>query len=103
MPDLKKYWNEIRAVENGLGDFVWLMSVDRPAKGEVGGRIAEVAAQVAARLLHAGSHRQATEGEIQAHQQEQELARREAFRQRLQRQGIAMVPVGRDSADRDKR
>ncbi len=100
MPDLKKYWNDVRDVENSLADFVWLMSVERRAKGEVGGRIAEVSAQVGARLLHAGSHRQATEEEIQAHQEQQDQARREAFRQRLQRQGIAMVPV--NSGDREK-
>ena len=94
MPDLKKYWSDVRAAESGLSDFVWLMSLDRPAKGEIGGRISEASRQVAARLLLAGSHRRATEGEIQAHEVQQDLVRREAFRQRLQRQGIAMVPVG---------
>ena len=94
MPDLKKYWNDVRVAESALSKFVWLMSLDRPAKGEVGGRISEATRQVAARLLLAGSHRKASEEEIAAHQAQQELVRREAFRQRLQRQGIAMVPVG---------
>jgi len=93
MPDLKKYWDEIRALESSLPDYVWLMSAHNPAKGQVGGRLSQVSAGVAARLLHASSHRVATEEETQAHIAEQDEQRHEAFRQRLQRQGIAVVSV----------
>ena len=93
MPDLKKYWDDVRSIETGLPEFVWLMSLQNPAKGQVGGRISQVSAQVAARLIHAKSHRIAAEEETQAHLAEQEQQKREAFRQRLQRQGIAWVPV----------
>jgi hypothetical protein len=96
MPNLKKYWDEVHKLETGLPDFVWLTSLQNPARGQVGGRITQVSAQVGARLIHAGSHRPATEEETQAHLAEEDLQKREAFRQRLQRQGIVMVPVSRD-------
>ena len=96
MPDLRKYWDEVHAIENGLADFVWMMSLHNPAKGQVGGSISEVSRLVGARLLHASSHRLASAEEIQAHLAEQENQRRAAFRQRLQRQGVAWVPVAGD-------
>lgn len=93
MPDLRRYWDEIRAIETGLADFVFVMSLHNPAKGQVGGSIAQVSRMVAARLLHASSHRLASEEETQAYLEDQENQRRAAFRQRLQRQGVAFVPV----------
>ena len=95
MPNLKKYWDDIHKLETELPDFAWLMSLQNPAKGQVGGRITQVSSQVGARLIHANSHRLATEEETQAYLAEQERQKREAFQQRLQRQGIAMVPVSR--------
>jgi hypothetical protein len=97
MPDLKKYWQEIRSLEQSLPDYVWLTSLDHAAKGQVGGCIVEVAAAVAAKLLHAKSHRLATEEETQAHRASQESTKREALTQQLQHQGITVVPVPRSS------
>ena len=57
MPDLKKYWQEIRAIEKSLPAEVWLVSLQNLAKGHVGGSMVEVAAVVAAKLLHAKSQR----------------------------------------------
>lgn len=94
MPDLRRYWDEIRALESGLADFVFVMSLHNPARGQVGGSIAQVSRMVAARLLHASSHRLASEEETQAYLDDQENQRRAAFRQRLQRQGVASVPLG---------
>lgn len=94
MPNLKTYWDEIHALETSLPDFVWLMSLHNPAKGQRGGSISQVSASVAARMLHANSHRLASEEETEAHLAQQDSVRREAFRQRLHRQGIAIVPVG---------
>lgn len=96
MPDLRRYWDEIRQLESSLPEYVWLTSLENPAKGQIGGRVSQVASSVAARLLQAKSHRMATEDETTDHQTEQENLKREAFRQRLQRQGIAWVPVADD-------
>lgn len=93
MPDLRRYWDEIRTLESSLPEYVWVTSLENAAKGQVGGRVSQVASSVAARLLQAKSHRMATEDETTDHQAEQESQKREAFRQRLHRQGIAWVPV----------
>jgi len=93
MPDLKKYWQEVRVLEKGLDDFVWLVSESNAAKGLTGGVIAEVARESAARLLHARSHRLAKPEEIEAHQSKEDEQRRQAFHQRLQRMGVAVVPL----------
>ena len=67
MRDLRKYWQEIREIEKSLPEFVWLMSLDNPSRGQTGGCIAQVAAAAAARLLHAKSHGLATDPAVQAH------------------------------------
>ena len=64
MPDLKKYWQEIRAIEKSLPAEVWLVSLQNLAKGQVGGSMAEAGSAVAAKLLHAKSQRLATEEEL---------------------------------------
>jgi len=64
MMDFRQYWQEIRAIQSQLPAFVWLMSLENAVSRLVGGCIVEVAAEVAARLLHARSHRLATAEEI---------------------------------------
>jgi hypothetical protein len=93
MADLKKYWQELRAMEKSLPDYVWLISLENRSQGQVGGAIVEVAAAVAAKLLHAKSHRPATEEEIHTHRSQQEEIQRQAFQQRLRDQGIAVVSI----------
>jgi hypothetical protein len=96
MPDLKKYWQEVRAIEKGLPEYVWLMSLDNPSRGHVGGCVVEVAASVAAKLLHNGSHRRATEEEIASHREKEERTKRQSLQQKLRRLGVSMVPVGEE-------
>lgn len=93
MPDLKKYWQDIRAIEQSLPIDVWLMSLENRARGQVAGSMAEVAAEAAARLLHGKSHRLATEDEIHAHTAKQADTTRQVFEQRLRDKGIAIIPV----------
>jgi hypothetical protein len=93
MADLKKYWQELRALERTLPDFVWLVSMESRAKGQAGGAIVEVAAELAAKLLIAKSHRPATEEETQAHLAQQKEIERRTFQQRLYNKGIAVVSV----------
>jgi len=93
MPDLKKYWQEVRAIEATLGDSVWLTSVGEAKRGQAGGSVAEVPAAAAARLLHAKSHRMATEAEIQQYLDREQAAKRDAFHERLRARGIAVTPV----------
>ena len=93
MRDLRKYWLEIREIEKSLPEFVWLMSLDNPPRGQRGGCIAQVAAGAAARLLHAKSHRLATEDETHAHQTSQDEAKHLAFHEGLRKRGIAVIAV----------
>jgi hypothetical protein len=93
MPDLKKYWQEIRAIEKSLPVEVWLVSLQNLAKGQVAGSIVEVAAAVAAKLLHAKSQRLATGEEIEAHKALQAETQRQMFEERMRGQGIAVIPV----------
>ena len=97
MRDLRKYWQEIREIEKGLPEFVWLMSLDHPPRGQTGGSMAQVPAAAAARLLHAKSHRLAAGEEIQAHQTAQDEAKRLAFHEGLRKRGIAVIAVPGDA------
>ncbi|MGA3189238.1 MAG: hypothetical protein ABSF22_19200 [Bryobacteraceae bacterium] len=93
MRDLKVYWQEVRTLERTLPEFVWLMSIEDRKRGMVGGRMAEVGAEPAAKLLHAKSHRMATEEEIAAHLVKEDQARRQSIHDGLRRRGIAVVSV----------
>ena len=94
MPDLKKYWQEVRAIEATLGESVWLASLGDAKRGQVAGSVTEVPAAAAARLLHAKSHRPATEAEIQHYLDREQAAKRDAYHERLRARGIAVTPVG---------
>ena len=94
MPDLKKYWQEVRAIEATLGESAWLASLGDAKRGQAAGCVTEVPAAAAARLLHAKSHRPATEAEIQNHLDREQAAKRDAYHERLRARGIAVTPVG---------
>ena len=93
MPDLKKYWQEIRAIEHSLAGDVWLMSLENRARGQVAGSMAEVAAGVGAKLLYGKSHRLATDAEVETHQARQLETQRQGFQKKLRDEGIAIIPV----------
>src|SRR3954466_6055056 len=93
MPDLKKYWSEIRALEHSLPGEVWLMSLENRARGQVGGSMAQAAGSAAAKLLHSKSHRLATEEEIHANQARQAELHRQVSEQRLRDRGIDIIPL----------
>jgi hypothetical protein len=101
MRDLKVYWQEVRALEHSLPAFVWLMSLEDRKRGMVGDRMAEVGAEQAAKLLHANSHRMATEEEIAAHLVKEDRARRQSGSDGLRRRGIAVVAVPVSSPAKD--
>lgn len=93
MRDLEQYWREIRAVAASLPAHVWLVSVDDPKRGVRGDRMVETSAETAAKLLHAHSHRRATEEEIAAHREAEERQERAAFHEKLRVKGVAVVPI----------
>ncbi len=84
MRDLQQYWQEIHAIENGLPQFVWVIAEDC---------LIEVARAVAARLLHAKSHRLATEVEVKARKAREAEAAKVAEAERRRREGVEVVEV----------
>lgn len=84
MRDLQQYWAEIRALENGLPQFVWVIAEDC---------LIEVARAVAARLLHAKSHRLATDEEIAARQAEEAQRKKARDREKKRKDGVVVVEV----------
>jgi len=95
MRDLQQYWREIRTLAAHLPASVWLVSLEDPKRGMLGGRMVEVSAETAAKLLHAGSHRRATDEEIEAHRQQREKEERAAFHEKLRVKGVTVVPVAK--------
>ena len=88
MPDLRKYWQEVRTLAGSLPSFLWMVS------GE--GYLIEVAAEIAAKLILAKSHRVATEEEIRRRAEEEAATNRELAREGLRKRGIEVVAVRRD-------
>ena len=84
MRDLQQYWAEIRALESSLPQFVWVIAEDC---------LIEVARAVAAKLLHAKSHRLATDEEIAGRKAKEEEAKKRRESERKRRQGIAVIKV----------
>jgi hypothetical protein len=84
MRDLQQYWQEIRAIESGLPQFVWVIAEDC---------LIEVARAVAARLLHAKSHRLATEEEVKSRKALAAEAKKQAAAEKKRREGIEVVEV----------
>lgn len=84
MRNVQRYWQEIRAIESALPQFVWVIAEDC---------LIEVARAVAAKLLHAKSHRLATEEEIAAQKRRKAEAKRQAEAERKEKEGIAVVKV----------
>jgi len=82
--DIRQYWQELRALEASLPEFVWLIS------GKV---TTQVPASVAARLLRAKSHRKATDDEVAEHHALELEANRAAREERMRRQGTSLVVV----------
>jgi hypothetical protein len=93
MPDAKRYWQEVRAIERSLPKFVWMVSIEDSLRGRTGGSIAEVSAGHAAPLLHAKSHRIAAEDEVRAHRSGEERVKKAEIERRLRKKGVAVVTV----------
>ena len=87
--DIRQYWREVRALEAGLPEFVWLVGV----RDIVAASVTEAPAAVAARLLRAKSHRRATDDEVAAHQAREREANRAAREERMRKDGASLVVV----------
>ena len=85
MLDLRRYWQEIRSIEAGLSEFLWVV--------DAAGTLVEVTAAIAAKLLHGKTHRVATEDEVQAYMAKAGVEAREAIKAELRRRGVETVAL----------
>ncbi len=67
MFEIRDYWRQVRTVEASLDADVYLMSIGDPLRGLVGGSVAQVGRESAARLIVEKKFRLATAAEITAH------------------------------------
>ena len=86
MRDIRRYWKEVRALEESLPEFVWLVDVEGSVPVEVGAR-------QAAQLLLAKSHRVASADERRAQRDVELATRRNLRREERRKQGIAVVAL----------
>lgn len=91
---IQQYWKELRALEESLPEFVWLVGID-----DGPGAVTQAAASIAAKFLHAKSHRVATDEEVAAQRANDAVARTQAKHERMRRSGAAVVVLGPDQAD----
>lgn len=84
-----QYWKDLRSLEATLPEFVWLVGTAAGAPPFV----TQAASSIAAKLLHAKSHRVATEEEIAAHKANDEVTIQQAKQERMRRSGAAVVVV----------
>ena len=87
MRDIRRYWQEVRALEASLPEFVWLVDVEGSAPVEVG-------AGRAAQLLLAKSHRVASDEELGVKREKEFAAGKELRRNTRRREGVAVVLSG---------
>lgn len=85
--NIRQYWQEIRALEASLPPFVWLASTGTSPV------VMQATAATAAKLIHHGSHRQATAEEVEMHRAAEKEADRWALREAMAREGAAIVVV----------
>jgi hypothetical protein len=88
MRDIRRYWQEVRALEASLPAFLWLVDVE-------GSSPVEVAAGRAAQLLIAKSHRVASADEVSAQGMREKTAERERKRRELRQDGVAVVTLSK--------
>jgi hypothetical protein len=90
---LKMYWQQVRDVEARLPQDVFLTSIEDRFTGRAGGVVCEVDRASAARCVVDGSHRVATEEEIEAYRLDQDERKRAGQAAALLAQGRTVVQL----------
>ena len=88
MRDIRRYWKDVRDLEESLPEFVWLVDVEGSAP-------VEASARLGAQLLLAKSHRVASEEELGVQRAKEIVAGKALKRDTLRREGIVVVGPGR--------
>lgn len=89
MSRIQDYWRQVNALAGSLPEFVWVVSTaDGSAEC-----VTEVSAALAARLLHAKTHRVAAPEEVDAHHAREKAAVKHARLENKRKAGAAVVVV----------
>lgn len=86
---IQQYWKDVKLLEDGLPEFVSLVAIAAGANPFV----TQVAASIAAKLLHAQSHRVATGEEVAANRANDLATLQQAKQDSKRRSGAAVVVV----------
>jgi hypothetical protein len=92
---IQQYWKDVRALEVNLPDFVWLVAT---AAG-LPPFVTQVTKGVAAKLLHAKSHRMAADDEVEAQYTLDAATLKLAKKERMRRSGATVVVVEKAAVD----
>ncbi len=92
---IQQYWKDIRSIEQSLPALVWLVGTTAGAPPFV----TQVASDIAAKMIHAKSHRVATEDEVEAQSASDAEALKQAKRERMRRKGAALVVVDEPTSE----
>jgi hypothetical protein len=90
MNNVREYWKTVRVIAETLPEFVYLVEAVENKDVVV---VTQVGADLAAKLIHAKTHRIATQDEVDAHQAGEVAANKNARLERLRRSGAAVVAV----------
>ncbi len=86
---IQQYWKDLRSLEATLPEFVWLVATPAGAPPVV----TQAAAAIAAKWLHAKTHRVATDEEVAQLRADDAAAVKQAKQERMRRSGAAVVVV----------
>lgn len=90
---IQDYWKDLKSLEATLPEFVWLVATTAGAPPFV----TQVASNVAAKVLHAKSHRVAADEEVAANRANDAATLKQAKQERMRRSGAAIVVVDEEA------
>jgi hypothetical protein len=91
---IQEYWKDLKSLEETLPEFVWLVATAAGAPPFV----TQVACRVAAKLLHARTHRIAADEEVAAQRAKDTATLKQAKQERMRRSGAAVVVVDEEAS-----
>jgi len=101
--DIRSYWQEVKRVEAGLPECVWLVSITNNDKGTTPGAVVECDRRNAAMRLTEKTHERATEAQVEAFQGQREAEGRSLAEQEFRRRRQFMVSLPADAIFDNKR
>jgi hypothetical protein len=90
--NIREYWQGVRRIADTLPETVIVMSLDKPERGTTAGQVSECDRDTAARLIFAGTHRQATDAEVEQYKAAQAEIRKSILKAEYERKQQFALP-----------